>query len=123
MNLYKFNIKEGYKKYKHHNYVYIFVDQIGVEPIYQLVQAAHVAMVVGQKMNKTFDAHKIYFQICAVPKDILPEIFARNLEKQGFTVEAFYEDDVERVIAVATHPIRSPSKKKNILKQYPLLTF
>ena len=113
---------EGFEVFRRRNYTYIFVDQKNVEPIYQAVQAAHVAMVIGQKMDKRFDASQVHYQICALPKDdISVEEMAFYLCAEGFTVEEFYEPDVDRIIAIGTHPV--PSHKRGVLKKFDLLTF
>ena len=44
-----------------------------------------------------------------------------ELDDEGFDVEYFYEPDVDRVIAIGTHPV--PSHKRGILQNYELLTF
>lgn len=108
-------LEEPYK-YQRRNYTYIFVDQEQVDPIYQLVQAAHVAMVIGQRMDKKFDAVNIHYQICKWEDSLM-----ENLESSDFKFEVFYEPDVERIIAVGTHPI--PAHKRGWLKDSVLLTF
>ena len=89
--MYNLSSREGgFDKYKRRNYSYIFVDNRFDEPIYQAVQAAHVAMVIGQKMEKTFDAHNIHFQVCEMPKEYAHiEVLAAHLEAVGFRVEGF----------------------------------
>jgi hypothetical protein len=120
----------GKMKKRDRYYCYIFVDQNGVEPIYQAVQAvqaAHVAMVIGQKMDKKFDAHNIYYQICKMPKFDVYESYTNlneflgKLVSFGFRPEIFYEPDVNRIIAVGIHPVRSD--KREFLKQFELLKF
>jgi hypothetical protein len=106
---------------KNRYYCYIFVDQNQVEPIYQLVQAAHCAMVIGQKMHKKYDASKIYFQVCKIPFEFSIEELAGTLLFDGFIVERFYEPDVEKTISIGIHPVRSDRREK--LRQYELLTF
>jgi len=114
--------EDGFDKYKRRNYSYIFVDKRFDDPIYQAVQAAHVAMVIGQKMNKSFDAHKIHFQVCEMPEQYDHiEVVAAHLEAVGFRVEGFYEHDVDRIIAIGTHPV--PSHKRKELRASTLLTF
>lgn len=108
-------------RFKKRYYSYIFVDQNGVEPIYQAVQAAHVAMVIGQKMERSFDASEIYFQVCKVPVDIPILTLFKFIGLNGFKVERFYETDVDRVIAIGVHPVRSDKRK--FLKEYELLNF
>lgn len=117
------DIRKSPRQYIRRNYSYIFVDQNDVEPIYQAVQAAHVAMVIGQKMNSTVDAANVYFQVCKVPPNFkYIGLFAAELEKNfGAEVERFYEPDVDRVIAIGTHPI--PSHKRRKLRQFELLKF
>ena len=107
--------------YKRRYYTYIFVDQENVEPIYQSVQASHVAMVIGQKMNSTLPSDKIYFQLCKKPVGVSIDHLGGYLIDAGFDVEKFYEPDVNRTIAIGTHPV--PSYKRNKLEKYDLLTF
>ena len=103
------------------HYTYIFVDQDMIEPIYQAVQAAHVAMVIGQKMNKRFNSEKIHYQICKKPDVVDFEEFISYLMEKGVKVEKFYEPDVDRTIAIGTHPI--PDHKRKFLMDHELLTF
>ena len=102
-------------------YTYIFVDQEKVEPIYQAVQAAHVAMVIGQKMNKSFNSSNIYFQVCKLPLGTKIENFKSYLLDKGLEIESFYEPDVNRTIAIGTHPIAS--HKRSSLLTYDRLSF
>ena len=102
-------------------YCYIWVNQRYADPIYQLVQAAHVAMVIGQKMNPKFNAHKIYYQICKVPEGNSIQHLAGKLVMDGYNVERFYEPDIDRAIAIGIHPVRADKRKH--LKEYQLLTF
>jgi hypothetical protein len=115
-------IKTTPDRYGKRYYSYIFVDQDGVEPIYQAVQAAHAAMLVGQLMSKEHDARHIYFQVCKKPDnwEYSMDEFETYLDTY-YRAEAFYEPDVDRIIAVATHPIRSDKRQK--LLQYELLSF
>ena len=107
---------EDHHKFQRRNYTYIFVDQENVDPIYQLVQAAHVAMVIGQKMDKKFDANNIHYQICKWESGLVDKLVENDIK-----FEKFYESDVDRVIAIGTHPI--PSHKRGWLKDSILLTF
>ena len=102
------------------NYTYIFVDQNNVEPIYQAVQAAHVAMVIGQRMDKKFDASNIHYQICKM--DMTYKDTLDNLTARGYKAELFYEPDVDRIIAIGTHPIPS-HKRDEWIRSHELLTF
>ena len=106
---------------KRRHYTYIFVDQENVEPIYQAVQAAHVAMVIGQKMASSLDSANIHYQICKKPVDLSIEVLYKNLTEDGFTVEKFYEPDVKRTIAIGTHPV--PEHNRKWLIGHELLTF
>ena len=103
------------------NYVYIFVDQENVEPIHQAVQAAHVAMVIGKRMPKSFDPTKIHYQICKKPLGIHIKAFSENLRKMGHSVEEFYEPDINKTVAIGTHPI--PDQKRYGLMAFELLSF
>lgn len=103
------------------HYTYIFVDQDNVEPIHQAVQAAHVAMVIGQKMDKRLDSANVYYQICKKPVDLSIEVLYKNLTEDGFVVERFFEPDVMRTIAIGTHPV--PEHKRKWLIGNELLTF
>jgi len=78
-------------------------------------------MVIGQKMDKKFDASKLYYQICKVPEWQNIESLAGRLLFDGFKVEYFYEPDRDRVIAIGIHPVRSDKREK--LRQYQLLSF
>lgn len=101
-------------------YSYIFVDQNGVEPIHQAVQAAHCAMKIGQKMNNVFDANNIYYQLCKAPVTNISE-HIHLLNANGFTVETFFEPDINRTVAYGIHPVES--NKRKFLKDYELLSF
>lgn len=104
-------------------YSYIFVDQKDVEPIHQTVQAGHVAMVIGQKMDKKFDAHNVYFQICKLPQGYVGNLakFQIDLEEEGFKVETFFEPDMNRTVTIGIHPVMS--HKRKWLKRCELLNF
>lgn len=99
-------------------YVYIFVEQDNVDPVHQLVQAAHVSMVIGQEMDEKISAHDVYFQVCKIPEKISILDLYHTLNKD-FQVEIFYEPDVDRFIATGTHPVRSDKRK--YLVNYELL--
>ena len=115
-------IKATPTRYEKRYYSYIFVDQDGVEPIYQAVQAAHVAMLVGQRMGKEHDARHVYFQVCKKPASWIYSMDEFETHLGSFCrTEAFYEPDVDRIIAIATHPISSDKRQK--LLQYELLSF
>lgn len=102
-------------------YSYIFVRQ-DLSPEYQLVQAAHVAMVVGQKMSKSFDSNNTYFTVIGVSDKAEINTVKNVLNENSFTFEEFIEPDIGyEVTAIGTHPIHWMKRKP--LKNYKLLTF
>ena len=102
-------------------YTYVFVRQ-DLSPEYQLVQAAHATMVLGQKMPSNFDARKTYFTVIGVPNEWELKEVKRILNENGFPFEEFIEPDIgNEITAVATHPIHWLKRKQ--LKNYSLLTF
>lgn len=113
--------RNQYMRFLKKYYCYIFVKQQGYEPITQAVQAAHVAMVIGQNMDKSIDSEEVVYQICKVSDTAEQDEIDMRLIENGFEVEYFYEADCEDVIAFGIHPV--PSYKREKLLQYPLLTF
>jgi hypothetical protein len=102
------------------HYSYIFVDTT-VEPIQQAVQTAHVAMVIGQNMNKKLDAKRIHYQVCKIPEGDTITSLTKRLVSQGFKVETFFESDLGKIVAVGIHPVRYGRRQK--LMKFELLTF
>jgi hypothetical protein len=101
-------------------YCYIWVDQNNIEPIHQLIQVAHVAMVIGDAMCFTNNPYKTNIIVCELPdycQDI--ELFANLLETDGFEVEHFYESDMDRIIAIGILPVKENQRQK--LQHYKLL--
>lgn len=103
---------------KNPDYVYIFVRQ-DLSREQQLVQAAHVALVLGNKLNcpKVDD---IYFQVCGVPQLIDFRGVMDTLNTRSLKFETFYEPDQGNTLtAIATHPI--PKDERGNLRDFPLL--
>ncbi len=113
--------RNQYTKFNKRYYCYIFVKQGDYEPIYQAVQAAHVAMVIGQNMDENIHAEEVVYQICKVKDTAEADEIDQRLLENGFDVEYFYETDMDDVIAFGIYPV--PSYKREKLLQYPLLTF
>ena len=102
------------------HYTYIFVRQ-DISPEYQLVQAAHAAMVAGRNMPKHHSPHKTYFAVCGVPNQQELTRIGKICRENNFTVDTFYEPDINGFTASATHPIHW--SQRGPLRDYPLLTF
>jgi hypothetical protein len=102
-------------------YTYVFVRQ-DISPEYQLVQAAHATMALGQALAPDQDAHNTYFTVVGVPDgksltDVIP-----MLKANGFPYVAFVEPDIgNQITAIATHPIHWAARRP--LKGFPLLSF
>lgn len=102
-------------------YTYVFVRQ-DLSPEYQLVQAAHATMVLGQKMPSHYNPKETYFTVIGVPNEWELKEVKRILNENGFPFEEFIEPDIgDEITAVATHPIHWLKRKP--LKSYKLLTF
>jgi hypothetical protein len=102
------------------HYTYIFVRQ-DISPEYQLVQAAHAAMVAGRNMPKHHCPRKTYFAVCGVPDIYALNKVVKICRDNNFTVDTFYEPDIKGYTASATHPIHW--SQRGPLRDYPLLTF
>lgn len=102
-------------------YTYVFVRQ-DLSPEYQLVQAAHATMVLGQRMPSEFNPKETYFTVIGVADKSELKAVQRVLDDNGFKYEDFVEPDIgNEVTAVATHPVHWLSRRP--LKNYKLLTF
>ena len=102
------------------DYVYIFVRQ-DLSKEQQLVQAAHVALVLGNRLNRP-KADDIYFQVCGVPQLIDFAPLMKDLNKYGVKYETFYEPDQGHTLtAIATYP--TPKDQRGMLRNYKLLKF
>lgn len=101
-------------------YVYIFVRQ-DLSKEQQLVQAAHVALVLGSKLNRT-NIEELYFTVIGIPQLIDFTTVMKDLKKHGTEYVRFYEPDQGNTLtAIATYPI--PKDERGILKEYKLLKF
>lgn len=104
-------------------YAYILVRQ-DLPKIQQVVQAAHVTMVLGQQVSKSkADARKQHFCILALQdnKDLLMELAKANRFK--LPIARFYESDIGQYTALAYHPMRkSQAQRKRLLESRKLLT-
>lgn len=101
-------------------YVYIFVRQ-DLSNEQQLVQAAHVTLVLGSKL-KHKDVSELYFAVIGIPQ--LSDFCGvmKDLHTHGTKYECFYEPDQGNTItAIATHPIKD--KDRGILLNYKRLVF
>lgn len=99
-------------------YVYVFVRQ-DLSKEQQLVQAAHVTLVLGNKLKRT-DVSELYFTVIGIPQLIDFKTVFDDLHRHGTKYETFYEPDQGSTLtAVATHPIRK-ADRGNLLK-YKLL--
>ena len=102
-------------------YTYVFVRQ-DLSPEYQLVQAAHATMVLGQMMPSHYNSKETYFTVIGVPNEWELKQVKEILNKNEFPFEEFIEPDIgNEITAVATHPIHW--MKRRPLKDYQLLTF
>lgn len=102
------------------SYVYIFVRQ-DLSNEQQLVQAAHVALVLGNKLKKDSVA-ELYFAVIGIPQlsDFCKVM--KDLKKHGTQYECFYEPDQGNTLtAIATHPIKKD--ERGILLDYQRLRF
>lgn len=100
-------------------YTYIFVRQDQSKE-QQLVQAAHVALVLGTKLKK--DVSNLYFSVIGIPtlKDFCKVM--KDLKEHGTKYEVFYEPDVGNTMtAIASYPIRKDKRGK--LLNYKRLRF
>jgi len=100
-------------------YVYIFVRQ-DLSNEQQLVQAAHVTLVLGSKLKG--DVSELYFSVIGIPQ--LSDFCGvmKDLHEHGTKYETFYEPDQGNTLtAIATYPIHE-NKRGNLLK-YKRLTF
>jgi len=101
------------------NYVYIFVRQ-DLSEEQQLVQAAHVTLVLGNKLKQ--DVSEVYFTVIGVPQLIDFRGVMNDLNAHGTRYETFYEPDQGGTLtAIATHPI--PKDERGALRDYKLLRF
>lgn len=101
-------------------YCYIFVRQ-DLTPEQQLVQSAHVALVLGNKLKRT-DVSQLYFTVIGIPQLIDFRDVIKTLHKHGTKFESFYEPDQGNTLtAIATHPIKK--SERGILRDYKLLRF
>lgn len=102
------------------HYTYVFVRQ-DLSPEYQLVQAAHATMVLGNKLYDLYDPREIYFAVIGVENLKALNMTMIELNANNFMYEKFVEPDIgNQVTAVATYPIfwkdREPLRKYNSLK-------
>lgn len=101
------------------DYCYIFVRQ-DLSPEQQLVQAAHVTLVLGNKLKR--DVNELYFTVIGIPQLIDFTKVMSDLNVHGTKYETFYEPDQGGTLtAIATHPI--PKDQRGILRDYKLLKF
>jgi hypothetical protein len=120
-NISKNMSRSDFDKFRKRYYCYIFVKQEGCEPIYQAVQAAHVAMVIGKNMDKDIIADEVVFQICKVKNTDEMDCVWMDLLLHNYEVEYFYEPDKDNYFAMGILPV--PSYKRQFLQNYELLTF
>lgn len=102
------------------SYVYIFVRQ-DLSKEQQLVQAAHVTLVLGNKL-KHKNVENLYFTVIGIPQlsDFCKVM--KDLKKHGTEYVTFYEPDQGSTLtAIATMPILK-SERRNLL-EYKLLRF
>lgn len=96
-------------------YVYIFVRQ-DISPEYQLVQAAHVAAMMGHRQGQAgrlaehFD--QLYFTVIGVPTELALMKAEEELKQRGVTAYVFREPDIgNQITAVASSPIIMNDRK------------
>ncbi len=100
-------------------YVYIFVRQ-DLSKEQQLVQSAHVALVLGSKLKGKVEG--LYFTVIGIPRLIDFCDVMKKLQEHGTKYEIFYEPDQGNTItAIATYPILKSKRGK--LLDYKLLRF
>jgi len=104
-------------------YAYILVRK-DLPPIQQVVQAAHVAMVLGQQVPKhKADARKQHFCVLALEdnEDLLKEMAKATRLKIPFA--RFFESDINQYTAMAYYPMRkSYAQRKRLFDGRNLLT-
>lgn len=86
----------------HRKYCYIFVDTSYPSEV-QMVQAAHVSMVVGKNLKNDEDPYKIYYQIVELPSNHTADSISRLHYDYDFF--KFYEPDLNECIAAAIKPV------------------
>jgi hypothetical protein len=102
------------------NYSYFFTRQ-DISPEYQLVQTAHAALELGNKL-KPEQIKDLYFTCCGLAN--LQELYMIQgyLDNHGIEYIAFREPDIgNEITSIAVHPIAE--NKRGILRNYKLLTF
>ena len=101
-------------------YVYVFVRQ-DLSPEQQAVQAAHVTLVLGNKL-KNVDVSELYFALIGIPQLIDFRDVIKALDAHGTKYETFYEPDQGNTLtAIATYPINRSERGK--LRDFKLLRF
>ena len=89
-------------EYLRRRYVYIFVDK-NLSYEQQVVQAAHVTMVLGYKLKDEEKVDNLYFTVCGA--DSILEII-RKVWSMGYKYVEFKEPDIgNRTTAIALYPI------------------
>lgn len=107
------------KKYNDRHYTYIFVRQ-DISPEQQLVQAAHVALVLGSKL-KPEQVQNLYFTVIGIPNLKAFSPLMKQLGRLNIDFTTFYEDDLgDEMTALATWPIHH--KNRGELMEYKRLT-
>ena len=107
------------KQYQNRHYTYIFVRQ-DISPEQQLVQAAHVALVLGSKL-KPDQVKNLYFAVIGIPNLKGFCSVMKQLGKLNIDFTTFYEDDLgDEMTAIATYPIHH--KDRGELLEYKKLS-
>ena len=108
--------KDITREYLRRNYIYIFVDtNLSYEQ--QVVQAAHVTLVLGHALKDMSHVHDLYYTVCGTTN--MAEVI-KHVRSLGHKYEVFREPDIGNIItAIALHPIHW--SKRGDLMDYELL--
>lgn len=103
------------------HYSYFFTRQDLFDE-YQLVQTAHAALELGNKLSAE-QVRNLHFTCCGVRDREELEGLMGMLTALGIKYEAFYEPDIgNQVTSIALYPIRE-DKRSPFLKSFNLLRF
>lgn len=109
------------EKYEINQYSYIFVRQ-DMKPEYQLVQASHVACMLGVSLPVHISPKNLYFVVIGVPDLAKLEEIRLFLQRHSMDIVDFREPDIgDEVSSLATLPI--PSHRRRHMSRFELLRF
>ena len=87
---------------------------------YQLVQTAHVALELGNRLRPD-QIENLHFACCGVENLAELKRVQRDLEKLGHEYVVFYEDDIQEETAIGVYPIAED--ERGLLKNERRLRF